>query len=415
MLATAARQLFGLFPPNVKQQLRQQYQSFKGYRLQRALQTIGIEKLDKPDINHLLHELRGQSLQKLPQGVPHFVSVGCAGTWYFNWINQKCRPQHHTGIEFYSPRPDDLPSNATWIANTAGSMPELGNDVADILFSGQNIEHLWPDDVVNFLLESHRVLKPDGLLVIDSPNRRITAKLQWNQPEHTVEFDVDEILELLHLAGFDVQTKRGLWLCEDPQSGEILPLESLAPSGTWRLARRVASADKHLQSSFIWWIEAKKTSRPPQIQNLKTRVREIYDIAWPERLTRLMSLVGREIRHDGSAWFDSQSRGGPVLYGPYVPLLAGRYTASFALFFPSGVLDASRLAAVCEIVASNGTVEFARREIHGGDLVNGSEIQVAVDFTLADTTFAVEFRVHAIDGVRVYARKSISLNMHADA
>lgn len=77
------------------------------------------------------------------------MSVGCAGTWYFEWIRDKCAPLHHTGIEFYSPRPADLPHGVDWVVSTAGNMEAVGDHSADLLFSGQNIEHLWPEDIGN--------------------------------------------------------------------------------------------------------------------------------------------------------------------------------------------------------------------------------------------------------------------------
>ncbi len=41
-----------------------------------------------PDINHLLHHVRGEAFKMAPKGAQHLVSVGCAGTWYFHWINE---------------------------------------------------------------------------------------------------------------------------------------------------------------------------------------------------------------------------------------------------------------------------------------------------------------------------------------
>lgn len=164
-------------------------------RTREALESIGAKGVATPDVNHLLHHLRGQALEGLPKRARQFVSVGCAGTWYFEWIAEKCAPLRHTGIEFYSPKPDDLPESVEWIANTAGDMRALSDGSADVLFSGQNIEHLWPHDIAAFLLESHRVLETGGLLVVDSPNRRITSRLGWSHPEHTIELEPGEAEE----------------------------------------------------------------------------------------------------------------------------------------------------------------------------------------------------------------------------
>ena len=61
---------------------------------------------------------------------------------------------------------------------------------------------------------------------LDSPNRRITQALDWAHPEHTVEFSVDEISELLGLAGFTDVQLRGVLVCYDSERNSLLSLEA---------------------------------------------------------------------------------------------------------------------------------------------------------------------------------------------
>ena len=75
-------------------------------------------------------------------------------------------------------------------------MSEVGNASCDLVFSGQNLEHLWPDEVSGFLLEAARVLRPGGHLVVDSPNRLLTAPLNWSHPEHTIELTLAEVAKM---------------------------------------------------------------------------------------------------------------------------------------------------------------------------------------------------------------------------
>ena len=140
------------------------------------------------NVNLLLHQSRGAFLRAMPPGAQRLLSAGCAGLWYFEWIEQTYgRVPEHLGIEYYSPRPEGLPDNVTWIANTASDMSDVPDASCDLVFSGQNLEHLWPEEVAGFVLEAARVLKPGGHLVMDSPNRHVTRLLNWSHSEHTIE------------------------------------------------------------------------------------------------------------------------------------------------------------------------------------------------------------------------------------
>ena len=160
------------------------------------------------------------------------------------------------------------------------------------MFAGQVIEHLWPDDMAGFLNESHRVLRPGGAVVIDSPTRFITDALAWTQPEHTIELEVEEIVELLELAGFvDIDVK-GIWLCYDRDRALVLPLDVFAGGDDWPWRRRVIEAERRPRDSFIWWAEARNGDGKNEAAAVRRRVREIYDQARPSYFERMRSEVG---------------------------------------------------------------------------------------------------------------------------
>ncbi|MDA8049333.1 MAG: methyltransferase domain-containing protein [Rhodospirillales bacterium] len=146
------------------------------------------------DLNLMLHTARGARLGAMPPGAERMLSAGCSGLWYFEWNEKRYgRVAEHIGIEYYSAKPDGLPANVTWIANSVANMTDIADRSCDLVFSGQNIERLWPDEIAGFLLESARVLRPCGHLVIDSPSRTLTAALNWSHPEHTIELNLQEI------------------------------------------------------------------------------------------------------------------------------------------------------------------------------------------------------------------------------
>jgi ubiquinone/menaquinone biosynthesis C-methylase UbiE len=81
----------------------------------------------------------------------------------------------------------------------------LRNNTFDVVVSLELIEHLTQPE--QFLIEVSRVLKPDGLLFISTPNRRVSStpggRVSW--PFHKHEFSADELRELLDTYFQEVQ------------------------------------------------------------------------------------------------------------------------------------------------------------------------------------------------------------------
>lgn len=237
------------------------------------------------DFNHLLHELRTVELRHLPMRGGTLLSAGCAGTWYFDWLEAAAGPfERHIGVELYETEPPGLPANVTWITESASRMPTVDDASVDVVFSGQNIEHLPVDDLVGFLLESHRVLRPGGTLVVDSPNRLATEALGWVHPEHTIEMTAAEAAELFAVAGFDTVVTRGLWNCRDPHTGGWLPLAP-APGDVREIVAR-STARFAIDDAFVWWIEAVRTDRAADATAVRAAVRYLFDAHWQRRVNR---------------------------------------------------------------------------------------------------------------------------------
>jgi 2-polyprenyl-3-methyl-5-hydroxy-6-metoxy-1,4-benzoquinol methylase len=81
----------------------------------------------------------------------------------------------------------------------------------DLITCFETIEHV--PNYKSALLNLHKLLKPDGLLLISSPNRVITSpncNSFADKPEnkfHTQEFTPDELLEMLRRSGFSAQVR----------------------------------------------------------------------------------------------------------------------------------------------------------------------------------------------------------------
>jgi hypothetical protein len=259
-----------------------------------APRGLKLARTALPEINfhELLHGCRSALLRKMPKISGTMLSAGCSGRWYFDWIAE-CTGHRgpHIGIELYSPKPADLPTNVKWIANSVSDMNGVATSSCELVFSGQNIEHLWPEETLGFLLESWRVLAPSGWIIIDSPNRLLTEPLGWSHPEHTIEFTPAEITRLLELGGFQISALKGMWLCRDPLSTKLMPLMPSFTYGNWSLYERLLLADVDPDNSFLWWIEARKTKAPDRDAMLSL-ITEVNNRAWPERSSRFKSDAG---------------------------------------------------------------------------------------------------------------------------
>jgi SAM-dependent methyltransferase len=360
------------------------------------------------DINHLLHHSRGALLRTMPAGAQRLLSAGCAGSWYFDWIEETYgHVAEHLGIEYYAPEPHALPNNVTWICNTASNMSAVESASCDLVFSGQNVEHLWPDEVSGFLLEAARVLKPGGYLVVDSPNRLMTAPLNWSHPEHTIELTIAEITALMQMAGFDVTATYGIWLCRDARDGRLLAFDPKVPEKGWSITERLIVARDRPADSFVWWVEGVRNDRTPDAEGVRATMDGLFRQHWPERVQRLVVPAGHQSRRteEGDWIISTPSQGGVVFYGPYMPLRAGRYRVTWRI---EPAADASSPVAICDVVAGGDAKPITCHEVAASDR------RVSLEFTLRATTFGLQFRCLSTGGAGFSVLRKIDLEEHPD-
>ena len=101
------------------------------------------------------------------------LDVGCGRGEFLGRLPFTIR---RSGID--SLAPEEIPSGIEYRqGDIAGGLP-WGDGEFDAIFSGEVIEHLL--DTAAFLAECHRVLRPDGILILTTPNLAYWRNLlQW--------------------------------------------------------------------------------------------------------------------------------------------------------------------------------------------------------------------------------------------
>lgn len=82
----------------------------------------------------------------------------------------------------------------------------------DLVYSGQSIEHVTPEEGALVLKEVARILKPGGYLALDTPNSRVTRLQQeeFVDPDHKVEYSWAELQRQIAGAGLAVDWAKGI-------------------------------------------------------------------------------------------------------------------------------------------------------------------------------------------------------------
>ncbi|HET9689988.1 MAG TPA: methyltransferase domain-containing protein [Acidimicrobiales bacterium] len=116
------------------------------------------------------------------------------------------------------------------------SMTDLGrfaDGSVDLVYSGQSIEHVTPDDGARVLEEVVRVLRPGGALALDTPNGRVTRMQQaaFIDPDHEVEYTWPQLRALLEDAGLVVERAHGLTWVPTAAEGRFDPVAAGAHPG----------------------------------------------------------------------------------------------------------------------------------------------------------------------------------------
>ena len=83
----------------------------------------------------------------------------------------------------------------------------------DLVYSGQSIEHVAPEDARTVVREACRILRSGGHFALDTPNGpicRLHSPDAFIDPDHEHEYALGELVALLEEGGFEVVERKGL-------------------------------------------------------------------------------------------------------------------------------------------------------------------------------------------------------------
>jgi SAM-dependent methyltransferase len=137
------------------------------------------------------------------------------------------------------------------------SMSELAvfdDQSADLVVSGQSIEHIAEAEADVVCQEVYRILRPGGFFCLDTPNAALTRILSPDKlihPEHQKEYYVHELETKLRRTGFEITDMKGICpmpnslrskvfdygemirnisLCDNPQEGYLFFIRAMKPA-----------------------------------------------------------------------------------------------------------------------------------------------------------------------------------------
>jgi len=369
----------------------------------RAINHNNYTQLPQPikktvDFNDFLHECRSICLGRIPQA-KRLLSIGCSGKWYFEWFD-KFYPysiEEHMGIDL-NPKPADLPSNITWLQNEGSDLSSIDSNNFDLVFAGQFIEHISWESQATLLAEVNRVLKPDGIFVLDSPNYTVTNRYGWKQPEHIHELTFRQAYEILQLAGFEIQDCQGLVPIDLLGSPSELVGKYLLGSGSFILEQKdIARSLTHdCDNSFIWWITAKKIHNFIEKTQLTERLKEIYRENIENKNDIIFYQIGTIVEKAQECFVAVKPSDGKgfAIFGPYEFYASGHYLVKFKISINDGeYLKMIEETPVCkvDVATDSGSKILAEKEIKIKDLVETEKIKL--NLFLENDVSRIEFRV----------------------
>ncbi len=198
-----------------------------------------IPELDWPEISYE-HWHRYVYAERLVAG-KSVLDVACGEGYGCQWMARLAREVVgvDNSAEAISHASARYPAeNLCFLQGSAESLPIQGRSLFDIVTSFETIEHIDTATQGRLLQEIKRLLKPEGRLLISTPNRYLYSDVPNRQnPFHVKEFYTSEFYDFLKrwfqhvtLLGQRVYPASFLWPLDHGQGSEFCQLQ-FGPTG----------------------------------------------------------------------------------------------------------------------------------------------------------------------------------------
>jgi SAM-dependent methyltransferase len=155
-----------------------------------------------------------QALWHMPRTPGTIVDVGCheaAGTALLRIAHPKARL---IAVECVPERAEMARSVCDEVHECFFQSAPIPAASADVVFSGEVIEHVTYDDAESFVAAAARALRPGGNLILTTPNPRyvllwIKGKSILDEPSHLSQWTVGQLSRLVERHGFKVRRVEG--------------------------------------------------------------------------------------------------------------------------------------------------------------------------------------------------------------
>lgn len=202
---------------------------------------------------------------------------------------------------------------------------------------------------------------------------------------------------------------KGILLARDTVTQELIPYVTADDSPPWSLTDRCVSAIDRPESSYIWWIHARRSERTPDRKAIEALIDACWARGWPERMQRMQSNVGTIVSKGRQTLVQAPAGvSGAMVYGPFAPIMPGSYVATMRLRLLADAPPETIVARVDAVIGAD-TVVLAETDVPASSLSPDAYTEVSLEFSIKEMKFGYQSRVISTGAVALSVEKKSDL------